>query len=95
MVKIKLKRLGAPHKPCFRIVVQDSHKSPVSRYIDLLGTYQPLEKDANDKVQIDEAKTIDWLKKGAQPTDKTLALLKHTKIWSKFVESKHDKEENQ
>ena len=93
MVKIKLKRLGTLHKPCFRIVVQDSRKSPVSSYIDLLGTYRPLEADNNNKVIIDEAKTIDWLKKGAQPTDKTLALLKRTKIWSKFIDSKRNKED--
>ena len=93
MVKIKLKRLGALHKPCFRIVVQDSRKSPVSSYIDLLGTYRPLEEDPNNKVTIDEEKTIAWLKKGAQPTDKTLALLKHAKLWQKFIESKRNKED--
>jgi len=93
VVKIKLKRLGAPHKPCFRIVVQDSRRSPVSSYIDLLGTYRPLEEDANNKVRIDEEKTLDWLRKGAQPTDKTLALLKHAKIWSKYIDSKSHKED--
>jgi small subunit ribosomal protein S16 len=92
VVKLKLKRLGAPHKPSYRIVVMDSKKSPGSDYIEALGTYRPLESDETKQVTFDEAKVLSWLNKGAQPTEKTLALLKKAKLWKKFIDSKNLKE---
>lgn len=92
MVKLKLKRLGAPHKPSYRIVVMDSKKSPGADYIEAVGAYRPLEKDEEKQVSFDEEKVISWLKKGAQPTEKTLALLKKAKLWKKFIDSKNLKE---
>jgi small subunit ribosomal protein S16 len=93
VVKLKLKRMGTKHKPTYRVVVMNATKAPNGDYIDLIGTYFPLEADDAKKVNFDEEKTISWLKKGAQPTEKTLALLKKAKIWKKYIESKNNKGE--
>lgn len=92
MVKLKLKRLGAPHKPMYRIVAMDSQKTPQSSYLELIGTYQPLIQDKEKQILIDETKLFKWLQQGAQPTEKTLAILKKVKLWQKFVDSKNHKE---
>jgi len=92
VVKLKLKRLGAPHKPSYRIVVMDSKKSPGSDYIEAVGTYRPLESDETKQITFEEEKVLSWLAKGAQPTEKTLALLKKTKLWKKYIDSKNHKE---
>ena len=91
MVKIKLIRMGAKKKPSYRIVIMDAKKSVKSSYLDLLGTYNPLEIDESKIIQLDEEKTLVWLKKGAQPTDKTRSLLKKVKLWEKFMASKNKK----
>ncbi len=83
--------MGTKHKPTFRIVVMNSTKAPNSDYIDLIGFYYPQESDEEKKVRIDEEKTLYWLNNGAQPTEKTLVLLKKKKIWKKFIESKNIK----
>ncbi len=91
MVKLKLKRMGTKHKPTYRIVVMNSTKAPSSDYIDLVGFYYPQESDESKKIRIDEEKALYWLKNGAQPTEKTLVLLKKEKIWKKYIESKNNK----
>jgi len=91
VVKIKLIRMGAKKKPSYRIVIMDSKKSVKSSYIDLLGTYNPLEVDESKIIHLDEEKTLSWLRKGAQPTDKSRSLLKKVKLWEKFMASKNKK----
>lgn len=93
MVKLKLARIGSPKRPSYRIIVMDSKKSPKSRYIDLIGSYRPLEVEESKKVILDEGKTLQWLREGAQPTDKVKVILKKAKIWQKFIEVKNQKEE--
>jgi small subunit ribosomal protein S16 len=72
-VKIRLRRVGAKHQPSYRIVVADSRSPRGGRYIDQVGFYDPLRNPAT--ITIDQAKAIDWLKRGAQPTDTVLKLL--------------------
>jgi small subunit ribosomal protein S16 len=91
VVKIKLIRMGAKKKPSYRIVIMDATKSVKSSYIDLLGTYNPLETDENKVILLDEERTLAWLRKGAQPTDKSKSLLKKVKLWEKFMSSKNKK----
>jgi small subunit ribosomal protein S16 len=91
VVKLKLKRMGAKHKPTYRIVVMNSTKAPNGDYLDLIGTYYPQEVDDAKKVNINEEKALSWLSKGAQPTEKTLVLLKKAKVWKKYIESKNNK----
>ena len=68
MVKIRLKRFGAAKRPCYRVVVQDSRKPRDGACIEEIGTYQPIEKEAN-QVSIDIERAKYWISVGAQPTD--------------------------
>jgi small subunit ribosomal protein S16 len=93
VVKIKLVRMGAPHRPSYRLVVMDSRKSVKSNYLELLGSYHPLESDDKKRVILNEDKTLKWLENGAQPTDKVKSILRKTNIWQKFITMKNQKEE--
>lgn len=73
-VKIRLKRIGAKKNPFYRVVVADSRYPRDGRFIEELGTYNPLANPA--EVKIDNEKAAKWLKNGAQPTDTVKALLK-------------------
>ena len=85
-VKIRLNRMGAKKKPFYRIVVADSRAPRDGRFIEILGNYDPVKKDA--PVNIDEAKVLDWMNKGAQPTDTVRSILKKQGIMKKFADSK-------
>ena len=75
-LKIRLSRGGAKKRPFYRIVVADSRMPRDGRFIERLGTFDPLKaKDAADRVVLDGDKAKDWLSKGAQPTDRVLRLL--------------------
>ncbi len=74
MVKIRLKRMGAKKNPFYRIVVADSRYPRDGRFIEEIGTYNPLCDPA--EVKINAEKAADWMKKGAQPTDTVKSLLK-------------------
>ncbi|MDD4715313.1 MAG: 30S ribosomal protein S16 [Oscillospiraceae bacterium] len=74
MVKIRLRRMGAKKAPFYRIVVADSRYPRDGRFIEEIGTYNPLVTPAEIKVDADRAK--DWIKTGAQPTETVKALLK-------------------
>ena len=74
MVKIRLKRMGAHKKPFYRVVVADSRTPRNGRFIEEIGTYNPLKDPA--EINIDNEAAQKWLAKGAQPTDTVRALLK-------------------
>ncbi len=80
MVKIRLRRLGAKRAPFYRIVVADSRYPRDGRFIEELGTYNPLTNPAS--VEINAEKVQDWIKKGAQPTDTVRGLLKKAGVLS-------------
>ena len=73
MVKIRLKRMGAKKKPFYRIVVADARTPRDGKAIAQLGYYDPMQEPSLVKVDVDQAKQ--WIKNGAQPTDKVRALL--------------------
>ncbi len=73
-VKIRLRRMGAKKAPFYRIVVADSRFPRDGRFIEEIGTYNPLTNPA--EVKIDTEKAADWIKNGAQPTVTVKALLK-------------------
>ena len=77
-VKIRLKRLGAKKTPFYRVVVADSRYPRDGRFIEEIGTYNPMTEPAEIKIDADKAKT--WIKNGAQPTDTVKVLLKKTGI---------------
>ena len=72
-VKMRLTRLGDKKTPFYRIVVADSRVARDAKYIDLIGTYNPLTKPEEVKIDADKAKT--WINNGAQPTATVKALL--------------------
>lgn len=73
-VKIRLTRLGDKKSPFYRIVVADSRVARDAKYIDLIGTYNPLTNPEEIKVNADKAKQ--WIANGAQPTETVKVLLK-------------------
>ena len=75
-LKIRLARGGAKKRPFYRIVVADSRSPRDGRYIEKIGTFDPLKaKDAADRVVLDLEKAKAWLGKGAQPTDRVARIL--------------------
>ena len=77
-VKIRLRRMGAKKAPFYRVVVADSRYPRDGRFIEEIGTYNPMTEPAEIKIDADKAKT--WIKNGAQPTDTVKVLLKKTGI---------------
>ena len=73
-VKIRLKRIGAKKSPFYRVVVADSRSPRNGRFIEEIGTYDPLKDPA--EIKIDKDKAVKWIQTGAQPTDTVRALLK-------------------
>jgi small subunit ribosomal protein S16 len=80
-VKIRLARHGAKKKPFYRIVATSSEAPRDGRFLEVLGTYNPLTEPA--AIQVKEDRVLDWLGKGAQPSDTVRSLLRQTGVWAK------------
>ena len=87
-VKLRLKRGGAKQRPFYRIVAADSRSPRDGRFIDTIGTYNPI--PSNYELNVDEEKALYWLTNGAQPTDTVKSLLTKKGIMAKFVASKKE-----
>ncbi len=75
-LKIRMARAGAKKRPQFRVVVADSRFPRDGRFIEKLGTYNPmLPKDSKERVQLDLERVKHWLSKGAQPSDRVSRFL--------------------
>ena len=81
MVKIRLKRMGMKKKPFYRVVVADERAPRDGRFIDEIGYYDPMKKPS--LINIDKDKALDWMQKGAQPTDSARSLLKRAGVLEK------------
>ena len=77
-VKIRLKRIGAKKNPFYRIVVADSRFPRDGRFIEEIGTYNPLTNPI--EVKVDGEKAVKWIKNCAQPTDTVKSLLKKSGV---------------
>jgi small subunit ribosomal protein S16 len=77
-VKIRLKRIGAKKNPYYRVVVADSRYPRDGRFIEEIGTYNPLTDPS--EIKIDSEKAAKWIKNGAQPTETVKSLLKKTGV---------------
>ena len=87
--KIRLTRMGAKKAPFYRISVADSRSKRDGRFIEQIGTYNPLTKPA--EIKVDEEKALKWLHDGAIPTDTVRNILSDAGIMKKFHESKKSK----
>ena len=80
-VKIRLQRKGRKKRPFYHIVAADARAPRDGRYIDHLGTYNPMTKPAT--IDLDLEKTFTWLQNGAQPTDTARAIMKYKGVYYK------------
>jgi small subunit ribosomal protein S16 len=74
--------MGAKKRPFYRVVVADQRSPRDGRFIENIGKYHPLEEPS--VIDIDEAKALEWLRKGAQPSQSVQVLLSKAGIWEKF-----------
>ncbi len=83
-VRIRLKRVGRTHRPCYRIEVFDSKTRRDGRSIETVGTYDPLESDDQKQVTLSQERIEYWLSVGAQPSDTVASFLRRRGIrWGK------------
>ena len=85
-VKMRLKRMGAKKAPFYRVVVADSRSPRDGKFIELIGTYNPLKTPA--EVNLNEELALEWLAKGAIPTDTVKNILSKAGIMKKYHDSK-------
>ena len=80
-LKIRLARGGSKKRPIYRVVVADSRMPRDGRFIEKLGLYDPRQpKDSENRVQIDGEKALEWIKKGAKPTDRVARFLSQIEV---------------
>ncbi len=85
-VRIRLSRGGAKKRPFYRIVVADSRRARDGKFIDQIGTYNPmLPKDSADRVKMDLDKAKEWIAKGAKPSDRISIFLSNLGVMEKPV----------
>lgn len=78
MLTIRLARIGKKKKPYYRVVVIESSRARNGRYVENVGTYDPLKKPAEIKLNAERIKH--WLGRGAQPSDTVRSFLRRQKI---------------
>lgn len=82
-VKIRLLRVGKKKQPYYRVVVADGRSPRDGRIIERIGRYSPL--DEPSVIEIDTDKAVDWLAKGAQPTEAVQKILESSGVWEQFT----------
>lgn len=88
-VRIRLKRMGARKRPFYRVVVAESRSPRDGRFIEEIGTYNPLTEPA--QIQIDVEKALKWLQNGAQASDTARSLLRKAGVLKRFHELRQSK----
>ncbi len=86
MVKIRLQREGKKKAPFYHIVVADSRSPRDGKFIEVVGTYQPIYKE--NTFNVDEEKALKWLNNGAEPTDTVKNILVKSGVWAKYKSEK-------
>lgn len=86
MVKIRLQRTGSKNSAHYRIVAADSRFPRDGRFIEIVGQYHPTNK--NDQIVVNKEKALEWLNRGAQPTNTVNGILKKAGVLAAFKESK-------
>ena len=85
-VKLRLKRMGSKQKPFYRIVAADARSPRDGRFLETVGTYNPIRKPA--EITVDEEKALKWLNNGAIPTDTVRSILSKEGIMAKYAARK-------
>jgi len=88
-VRLRLMRMGKKKQPTYRIVAADSRSPRDGRFIEIVGTYDPRREPS--AVTVDNDKAVDWLQKGAQPSERVQKLLEISGAWEQFESSKAKK----
>jgi small subunit ribosomal protein S16 len=90
MVRIRFRRVGSRHQPYYRIVVADRESPRNGRFLEILGNLNPRTEPAT--IEIDEARLFHWLKRGAQPSDSLVKVLKTNGTWDRWERYKTGEE---
>jgi len=85
-VKLRLMRMGKKKQPTYRVVVADTTSPRDGRFIEVLGTYEP--RAAPSVVKIDNDRAVDWLARGARPTERVQKLLQISGAWEAYTASR-------
>ena len=88
-VRLRLKRVGKKKQPSYRIVAADARSPRDGKYLEIVGTYDPRREPS--AITVDNEKAIEWLKKGAQPSERVQKLLVISGAWDEFQASKASK----
>ncbi|HJE15446.1 MAG TPA: 30S ribosomal protein S16 [Lapidilactobacillus dextrinicus] len=88
-VKIRMRRMGSKRKPFYRLVVADSRSPRDGRFIEEVGYYNPISNP--EQLKLNEEVILDWLQKGAQPSDTVRNLLSSQGIMKKYHELRFEK----
>lgn len=83
MVKLRLMRMGKKKQPTYRVVVADARSPRDGRFVEIIGHYDPRQDPPRITVDIDRA--VDWLGKGAQPTERVQKLLVLSGAWERHL----------
>lgn len=81
-VKLRLTRVGKTKQPQYRVIAADSRRARDGRFIEILGQYNP--RTEPSYLKIDNDKAVEWLMKGAQPTERVKKLLEISGAWAQF-----------
>ncbi len=85
-VKLRLKRMGKKKQPTYRIVVADSRSPRDGRFIEVIGTYAPRAEPSS--IEVDNARAVEWLVKGAKPSETVRKILVISGAWGEFEASR-------
>lgn len=88
-VRLRLTRVGKKKQPTYRIVAADARSPRDGRYLEIVGTYDPRREPS--AITVDNDKAVDWLRKGAQPSERVQKLLEISGAWEQFQASKASK----
>jgi len=91
-VRLRLRRTGRKNQPSYKVVAADSRSPRDGRFIESVGTYNPLRNPA--EIKFNEEKAFKWLKRGALPTDTVKSLLRKSGLWYKWYLMKKGLEES-
>ncbi|MEX0767829.1 MAG: 30S ribosomal protein S16 [Microthrixaceae bacterium] len=88
-VRLRLTRVGKKKQPSYRIVAADARSPRDGKYLEIVGTYDPRREPS--AITLDNEKAVEWLKKGAQPSERVQKLLVISGAWDEFQASKASK----